>query len=220
MNQELVPIYSAKDALLAEMLRAELENLGIQAWIVNDKLGNALGELPPGWSTNPRLLVAADQADKARRLAEEFDRRTSSHIGARGSQEEPESTDVEENTLDPWPRCPECHQRRLAVCRICQTSGNNFPLAYGSEPADVAEDAGDIQVMVVCPGCDEPFRPEFYKLCEYCGHEFPSGRSVRQPMLPRDATDPEINPARVYLVLLVVVGIFLAAAGYLWSLSF
>ncbi len=222
MNQELVPIYSAKDAFNAELLRAELERHGITAWVMNERLGGAMGELPPGWATNPRLLVEAAVAKKARQLAVEFDIRTSSHIGAKESEDEPEMADAYVETLDTWPRCPECHHRRLAVCRICQTSGHDFPLAYdGASPLCAQSELEDEpQVMVVCPGCDEPFYPEYYKLCEYCGHEFPTGRSVRQPVNARGEVDLEFNPGRFFIVLLGFAAVIIAVACYLWTLSF
>jgi hypothetical protein len=220
MNQELVPIYSAKDAFNAELLRAELEKYGITAWVVNEKLGAALGELPPGWSTNPRLLVEASQAEQARNLAVEFDLRTSSHIGAKESADELDPTAAHDDTLDAWPRCPECDERRLAICRICQTSGNDFPLAYSGAAPPHFEATDDPQVMVVCPGCDEPFFPEYYKLCEHCGHEFATGRSVRQPVRSGGEADPQINSGRLLIVLACFVGFLIASAAYLWSLSF
>ena len=31
--------------------------------------------------------------------------------------------------MKPWPICPECGAKRVAVCRFCKTQGNNFPPA-------------------------------------------------------------------------------------------
>ncbi len=40
---------------------------------------------------------------------------------------------------------------------------------------DVAEDAEEYPLAVMCPCCDELLYPQFLKKCSGCGHEFPDG---------------------------------------------
>ena len=54
-------------------LRNLLEDLGIPATVTNDAVQQAIGDIPAGWSTAPRVVVAEEQAELARRVAMEFD---------------------------------------------------------------------------------------------------------------------------------------------------
>jgi hypothetical protein len=69
----LVEVYRAKDSVQAHLLRSALEDEGIRAVVEGDLLQGALGEVPVGWSTAPRLLVEESEAAKARALLERWE---------------------------------------------------------------------------------------------------------------------------------------------------
>jgi hypothetical protein len=80
-----------------------------------------------------------------------------------------------------------CSQRRQARCLTCGHAEDDFPLAdyqeLGAESrypknrlrlhfTDLeAEEA----VLLLCPHCEEAFRPRFYHRCAACGFEFGDG---------------------------------------------
>jgi len=74
MNErKLVAVYRAKDNTQANLLRSTLENAGIRAMIDGDLLQGALGELPAGWASAPRIMVDEDDATNARSLLERWE---------------------------------------------------------------------------------------------------------------------------------------------------
>jgi hypothetical protein len=86
-----------------------------------------------------------------------------------------------------WPRCPLCAQRRQARCPTCGHGDDDFPLAdyqeLGAEPQlpinrigrHFAEWDADPAVLLLCPHCEEAFRPRFYHHCAACGYDFGEG---------------------------------------------
>ncbi len=84
---------------------------------------------------------------------------------------------VENRKWEHWPTCPSCNRRRQTVCPVCGVAGDGFPLAdylappeplRGSRQADkpplrVEEDG--LEVLLICPQCDEAFPPSFYRYC-------------------------------------------------------
>lgn len=122
-----------------------------------------------------------------------------------------------------WPPCPGCGRPRQTVCPACGTAGNQFPLAeyqaLPNQPRDtrnpaasrgssVSKESGAGAVLLMCPRCDEAFRPRFYRICPACGDDAGSGweppGSEREPIPPR--------------VLVAVYG--LLAVGVLMTLYF
>jgi hypothetical protein len=201
---DLVPIYSAADLVQAQLLRDELEEHGISAWVINESLQGAVGQLPAGWSSNPRVVVERNKADEARAVAVEFDRLGARRIASRDV--EPVRPIIEP---DPWPCCPMCSERRLAVCRICSTASTRFPIGYQGP----GESEDKEPLLLVCTTCDEPFVPRFYKRCEHCGFEFEDGVD-----LPRPTREPEMvytDMARVWVVIAGMVALFAVFAAYL-----
>jgi hypothetical protein len=122
-----------------------------------------------------------------------------------------------------WPRCPACGARRTTQCPICQTAGTDFAAADPPEPiVDMPEQAveegcgtcgggtcaggatacadgeGDASCppLLVCPTCDEPFRPEYLRACEWCGHTFAEGRPAAE-----EEPAEEINAVTIVLSL-------------------
>ena len=65
-----------------------------------------------------------------------------------------------------WPCCPSCGQPRITSCPYCRTSGFEF------------EEADDGSRLRICHICDEPFRPEMFRQCTWCDHDFGRGVEV------------------------------------------
>jgi enoyl-CoA hydratase len=72
-DARLVEVYRAKDSPQAHVLRSALEDAGIHALVEGDLLQGALGELPVGWSTAPRIMVEEHDAPQARALLERWE---------------------------------------------------------------------------------------------------------------------------------------------------
>ena len=66
MADRPVEIFRAANSQHAQMLRQMLEERGIKAFIVNEALQTAGGDLPLGWTAAPRILVAEEDAVKGR----------------------------------------------------------------------------------------------------------------------------------------------------------
>jgi hypothetical protein len=66
-----VVVYVARDFPQAHLLRVALEAEGIEAFVQNEDLRAAAGDLPLGWSTAARLLVAAEDEARAREVLRE-----------------------------------------------------------------------------------------------------------------------------------------------------
>jgi len=174
MPGEPTVIYSAANTQQAHLLKGLLEERGIAAWVVNDSLQVAGGELPLGWTAAPRVVVSASDAAEAREFALDFERRTTHEPDPDAVTKEPPA----EEWAD-WPICPECRQRREARCPICGVSGAAFPLV-DLQQTDTGE-----RVLLFCSACDDHFAPEWYRLCPRCGHDFGAGIEFGRP-LPRE----------------------------------
>lgn len=72
---KLVEAYRARNPAQAHALKFALEDAGIHVVIENEPLQDAIGEIPGGWASCPRLLVAESQLATARDLL----RRTDHH---------------------------------------------------------------------------------------------------------------------------------------------
>ena len=65
VEQNLVEVYRARNTPAAYLLKGELEEAGIRAVIEGELLQGALGEIPMGWSTSPRILVESRDVPEA-----------------------------------------------------------------------------------------------------------------------------------------------------------
>jgi hypothetical protein len=117
-----------------------------------------------------------------------------------------------------WPQCPICAQRRQARCSTCGYAADEFPLADYQElgassswPGPQRElhiaDAEQEAVLLMCPRCEEAFRPRFYNRCAACGYEFSEG--VRP-----DADDDEDLTARVVWTATALLALLAAICLY------
>jgi hypothetical protein len=164
---EPVVVYRAGNAQQANLLRNLLEDQGISAWVQNDMIQSAAGDLPLGWRGDCQVVVRDSDADEARNLALEFEERL---------RNEPQTAVAEEgdiyaatDTWDNWPKCPDCGETRHTRCPLCGQAGTRFPLV------DLEQSKRGELVLLMCEACDEPFRPQFYRLCHRCGHNFGQG---------------------------------------------
>jgi hypothetical protein len=69
-DTDFIEVYRARNSAQAHLLANELQNAGFTVQVDNDLLQGALGDIPVGWSTAPRLLVPRSQALRARALLE------------------------------------------------------------------------------------------------------------------------------------------------------
>src|SRR6476620_6213847 len=106
MSRQPTIIYSADNPQQAYLLRSLLEDEGIQAWVVNDAIQIAGGELPIGWRSAAKVVVRDDEAASARRFAEEFDHKAQQHFFEPSVQQDDSSDDNSPSTQSAWPVCP------------------------------------------------------------------------------------------------------------------
>lgn len=197
MSREPTEIYRADSTQQAYLLRDFLDSNGIHASVVNDAL--KIADMPPGWSSLPRVMVPVEQEGKARQLVHEFEQ----ELRHEADRVADASSDAEELWPD-WPLCPKCGQRRQVRCGICGSAGTDFPLV-DIDRAGVVE-----QVLLFCRTCDDHFRPQFYRLCHVCGHDYGDGIRIG------GAAPVEREPAspRVWIVAGAVVAVVVAIVAY------
>ena len=68
---DLVEVFLAENLPEAYMVKAQLEAAGIVCFIDNENLQGALGEIPLGMATAPRVLVREKKAEQARQIIAE-----------------------------------------------------------------------------------------------------------------------------------------------------
>ena len=124
MDEDLVVIYAARTATDAHQLRNLLVEAGIQATVTNTVLEGGSGVDIIGWPTLARVAVAKKDAERARQMALEFDRRIAAT--ALAPEEEAPEGEPPPTVPDGWPRCPRCGARRATRCPICGTAGTDF----------------------------------------------------------------------------------------------
>jgi hypothetical protein len=195
MSGKQIVIYTAANLPQAHVLRNTLEELGIPASITNDAVQLAVGDVPAGWATAPRVVVDEQQAELARRVALEFD---AASRGPRLSDEGADDSDssAARETIA-WPVCPKCGRRRVAICPFCDSTGDDTPpadLSYQAleEPAGVEGATAEMRLgrqstvtrrnWLLCPTCEEPFEAQYERACANCGHDF--GDGIKRPDAP------------------------------------
>lgn len=215
MPSRLTVIYNATSLEHANLLQQFLVERGIRANVENNAFGAMTGDLDSEKPASPSVTVADRDAEAARHIARLFDR----HIHTRSGLS---ATEVD--CVSHWPECPQCCQPRQAVCPSCKEAGNHFPQA--DSPITTAEkmspesgcssvvptDASPISdrddLPLWCLLCDEVFQAQFYRHCEWCGHDFGNGI---------DLTTSYINPVSVRerAIVGLLVGITIGTLSYL-----
>jgi hypothetical protein len=105
-----------------------------------------------------------------------------------------------------WPRCPTCQTKRSARCPVCHSIGTEFPLA------DFQPTSSGDRLLLVCATCDDHMRPEWYRHCAKCGHDFGSGISTRPSRFPAIHWDPIF----AWLLAGALLVVAIAAAYFVW----
>jgi hypothetical protein len=123
-EKNLTVVYAARTPQQGHLLKNLLAERGIRAIVTNDVLSGGAGVDVVGWATQPRVAVAEEDADEARRIAVEFDRTVSADPDLTADAEA--GVDAEGDD-DDWPLCPQCGTRRPTRCPICETTGTVFP---------------------------------------------------------------------------------------------
>jgi hypothetical protein len=126
-----------------------------------------------------------------------------------------------------WPVCPDCGRRRQTRCPTCDLGGDDFSLAelFFAPRRRAARDCSacsslethgsrqreedNATVWLMCPVCEEAFAPEFYRLCQHCGHDFGDGLLVETPEADQ-ITD------RALLVMTGLIALVAALLVYFW----
>ena len=200
MSGEPTVIYSAANTQQAYLLKGLLEDRGIAAWVVNDAMQIAGGELPLGWTAAAKVVVGLTDADEARQVAEDFDRRTAHPL-----ESDEFAIEAESKEWSDWPHCPDCRERRAARCPICEKSGTDFPLA------DLQTTPDGERVLLFCADCDDHFLPEWYRLCARCGHDFGSG-----VVIDADRRPWQWDLRAMLVVAAMLAGVATFAAYFVW----
>jgi hypothetical protein len=174
MSSKPTVIYTAANLPQAHILRNLLEDLGIPATVTNDAVQQAIGDIPAGWSTAPRVVVAEEHAELARRVALEFDEPGRTPLrddeATADADDAPEPVASSPRSSPPL-ACPACGRQRQAICAYCGTSGRDFALA---DPArDKSE--GARRPWLICSTCEEPFAAQYERVCEHCGYDYREG---------------------------------------------
>lgn len=71
-HREPVEVYRATDNIDAQMVVVALDEAGIKAMVVGDKLQGVVGEVPLGWATAPKIIVSAADAEQAKEIVRQF----------------------------------------------------------------------------------------------------------------------------------------------------
>lgn len=70
---KFVEAYRAAHPVQAHALRLALEDSGLRVFIDNESLQGAIGDVPAGWSSAPRLMVEESQLATAREIISQTD---------------------------------------------------------------------------------------------------------------------------------------------------
>jgi len=221
MPAELVVVYTAGNLPQAFLLKNLLAEYGVAAQVLDEAI-HSLAEDPSNWRAQPRVAVRREDAEFAREVAEGFDAqlRRGAEAVARGE----ESAPVEAQRWESWMACPQCGEPRPTFCPGCDTRGTDFRLAEfvpsseRGQPIQLVADGRETPgepVHLVCPLCDEVFRPEFHRRCARCGHDFGSGIEIHSSQ-----SDPDealnLRAATLLGVLLVLSIVVIAILSLAW----
>lgn len=222
INNDLIVIYNASNSAQAQMLTQELERRGIRGVILDESLQGGAAEIV-GMSVDPKVAVAKKDEQQARMVAQAFDQAVlafargdrpgaqAASPGARALAEMISRLAISPADEQSWPACSNCGQPRQTACPVCGTVGGDFPRA-DIEFADAFPPDAEVQFTVLCTTCDDPFVPEWLKLCGTCGNNFGEGTDLLHSEEPVDPYEP-IN-SRIVLVGFLLLGSLLALGVY------
>ncbi len=96
-SESLTEVYRAASVLDAKLMQSALESADIPAVVSGELLQNALGDIPLGWSTAPRIMVPDEFVAAAKAIIEtvEADVQRNRDETAEESDQSPSSDTVE-----------------------------------------------------------------------------------------------------------------------------
>ena len=152
----VVEVYWAADAPQAHLVKTVLKKAGIDARVVGEMLQAALGELPMGPATSPRIWVPRKDEARARAI-----------IAAWEKQRSEDRT--EERAAWACPRCGEEVEGSFDICWKCQAPRDPTaePEGDGADRADTKSDAGSPLGQVLREGGERPVR-NFLLVSVFC----------------------------------------------------
>jgi hypothetical protein len=210
MSGQPTVIYHAANPQQAHILKGHLENAGIAAWVVNDSPAMGGEESPLSWTALSRVVVGADDATDARQMAVAFDQATSHDPTPDEAADEPEAA-----VWNEWPVCPQCQARRSVRCGICHSAGTEFALASIFDRSEGR--GGKVEVLLICPSCDDHFRPEMFRLCPECGYDYGDGLET-ETETARSTVDSGLSNPRLWVVVGGLGALAAAMAAYFYAL--
>lgn len=145
-----VEAYRASHPLQAHALRIALEEAGIRVVIENEALQDAIGDLPGGWSSAPRLMVEESQLAAAREILSQTDHSETASVGLKPSETAIALTaaffgiagcalapgSVAEQEQVESTRCLACDAIMADAESTCPKCGWSYSKTDGLEPAD------------------------------------------------------------------------------------
>jgi len=242
VDDHLIVVYTAATEPVAYQLKNSLADAGIEATVSETGISGVTATSGADWAAE--ILVREDDADAARRIAEDFDARTSKRSQA--SQESPAESPPPTETSGAWPRCPQCGALRATRCPACGTTGTQFDEADPEFAGPVVVDRDAQPISCSCqggacspqavsgadeaaeagPGEDEP-APTML-VCPACDEPFLPEYARRCPSCDHrfaDGYDVDLDPsardrmsARAVAVILGLVGLVIAVLVYFASL--
>lgn len=205
-GRRLAVAYRTLNAVQASLMRNLLEEHGISAVVSGAWL---VSEVSAG--TPISVLVATEDLEASAEIVA-LVKGDAAHSASLDEEESSIALASDAKTLAAWPLCPGCQKRRTTMCPYCDTAGSDFPLADANFSA--GQEDPQPTLAVICTTCDEPWAPEFFRRCEWCGHNFGHGLKVDYEPVP---VLTELEPAngRVLTVLLGLMALFALACAYL-----
>ena len=228
MTADLVVVYIAGTLPQAYLLKNLLAEYGVEASVIGEAI-HGLWDVPSYLRTQPRVAVRSGDAEFAREVAQSFDAQL--RRGAQAVAQGASSAPAESRRWDAWVACPQCGEPRPTYCPGCDTRGTDFPLAEfvtggdegnaegenaeGGQPiqlvADGREQPGE-SVQLICPVCDDVFRPKFHRRCARCGHDFGNGLEVAKSPADDELNSRAASLLGVLLILAIIVVVILSFA--------
>jgi hypothetical protein len=109
-ERQFVEVYRARNNPQALVMKQALQEAGIRVIVENELLQGAVGELPAGWATAPRIMVESRDVARARDILERFERDESA--APQGDDEAEQEQDICLACGTPLPddatTCPAC----------------------------------------------------------------------------------------------------------------
>jgi hypothetical protein len=106
----LIDVYVAENEQQAHIIRAWLADAGVECTVSGGALQGAVGDIPVGIPTAPRIVAKAASADRAKELIREWEQ-SSTRAGA--------NPPAEWQCLD----CGEMNAASFELCWNCYTAG-------------------------------------------------------------------------------------------------